>query len=224
MNSSEKNHNFPKFYDIANKYKANPNRMIKKLENLKNNIQKFSDHRILPSNFESDIIINNVYYLQTSSEFVITRNSENYNFKLNIEKFISLKLKPFINLISFCDNFNILSLFNSNKRIRSLIIILFQKYILSIIDKFEKAYSKYLKIHNHKICFIQQNNLINISFVIISEIYSNSIINKCVKIGYYSKFFCDKENYRNTYLIDVYDVGKPLSFWIMKENTRVLFI
>lgn len=177
---------------------------IKILNEFKNNIED----KI--SNLKKKLIMNS----SLNSHFI----------KIDYGKFVALKNKTFFQVLQFFDTNDLFHLVNINKAIKNKLINIISDFSKLIITEFEKKYIRILKIDKKTIIFKKskknKRGHLKINLVLISKIFSDTLKNKSVGIGYKCKFPCDKEYLKNIYKFDVISPG-PISFWVMREYTNV---
>jgi hypothetical protein len=226
---------FTKLHNLAAKYKDSSKQEInKKLQNLKMNINLNSNRSAnnISNNSNSIVAENAVPSLNyidnfnkdlTNSKF--SEYKKSYMTKINYHKFIFLKTSSIINILYLLDSETIASLFHVNKTLKRIILEIFKQFATLIIIKFREYYSSHLKLDKCLLTFqiLSREDFMNylkINLVVKSQVINKNLKENTVTIGFNSKFYCDKEAFKNIYIFDVRDNG-PLSFWIMKEYSRV---
>jgi hypothetical protein len=148
--------------------------------------------------------------------------------KIDYEKFKNIHKQAFINMLYFLNSSDMLSLFWTNKNLKSKVLEVMIDYSLFFISSFEKQYVRYLKNCNENILAVSihkrnSKKCLKINLIIRSKIIADSLIDKSVTIGYNYKFPEDKIMLKNYFKFDV-EGPRPLSFWIMREYTNVIII
>jgi hypothetical protein len=215
--SNNKNIEFHKFHLLAQKYKnVTDYDKKKKFEKIKQNLDKTTQLRY-----------SSINYSEKSNEDQLTKfstYSEHELIRLNYKKFISLDPKSFENLLQYCDSSCLSILYNSNQNIRKNISTILYSIAETVVAKYSHIYKDYippkdkkLSIKHHYRKFISE---LNINITIKAKISSTQLIRKTVSVGYISAYYNEKEGFKNIFIFDVYK-DEPLTFWIMREYTRV---
>ena len=150
-----------------------------------------------------------------------------FNVKLSLEKFttinkISLKLNPYIIILSYLNTKDIFQIFQTNKKLRELFIQALKLELnMYIINKYKRI-TKNL-FDNHSFYIALNKNLkskqLKILLVLKSRLISRNLINKSLHIQYFAHFPCDSNQFvQNTFLLDVKE--PPIYYWAMKESTN----
>ena len=150
-----------------------------------------------------------------------------FNVKLSLEKFttinnISLKLNPYIIILSYLNTKDIFQIFQTNKKLRELFIqALNLELNMYIINKYKRIMKNLFD--NHSFYIALSKNLkakqLKILLVLKSRLISRNLINKSLHIQYFAHFPCDNNQFvQNTFLLDVKE--PPIYYWAMKESTN----
>ncbi len=149
------------------------------------------------------------------------------NVNLSFDKFlslnnVSLKLNPYIIILSYLNTKDIFQIFHSNKKLRELFIKALKLELnIYIINKF-KHITKNL-FDNHSF-YIELNKSLKskelkIFLILKAKIICRNLIKKSVHLQYFAHFPCDFNQYvQNTYVFDV--KMPPIYYWAMKESTN----
>ena len=150
-----------------------------------------------------------------------------FNVKLSLEKFttinnISLKLNPYIIILSYLNTKDIFQIFQTNKKLRELFI---QALKLELNMYITNKYKRIMKnlFDNHSFYIALSKNLkakhLKILLVLKSRLISRNLIKKSLHIQYFAHFPCDNSQFvQNTFLLDVKE--PPIYYWAMKESTN----
>ena len=151
------------------------------------------------------------------------------NIKLSFDKFISLnkislKLNPYIIILSYLNTKDIYQIFKSNKKIKELFIQALQLELnVYITNKFKHItknlfdnYSFYIGLQSNNKPIIKQSKIF---LILKAKIISNNLINKSLHLQYFAHFPCDENQFvQNTFLLDI--KNPPIYYWAMKESTN----
>jgi len=226
-------------FDIINKNNMiknniinnNKNNNINNLENSKNFKKKsvnvlesfdFNSVNMDQSSLGQTIPVNN-NTINTTLKDTINHKNE----KISLDKFksiniISLKLNPYLRILSFLNFKDAFQLFQTNKSIRELFLEALKVEInTSITNKFKKItknlfddYSFFIGLDKN---FISKE--LKIYLILKSKIISKSLINKSLNIQYFAHFPCDDNQFvQNTFVLDIKQ--PPIYYWAMKESTN----
>ena len=149
------------------------------------------------------------------------------NVKLSLDKLISinqisLKLNPFIIILSYMNTKDIFQIFQTNKKLRELFIqalkLELNMYITSKFQHITKNlfdnYSFYIGLNK---CL--KSKELKIFLILKAKIISKSLIKKSIHLQYFAHFPCDDKQYvQNTFLFDI--KNPPIYYWAMKESTN----
>jgi hypothetical protein len=149
------------------------------------------------------------------------------NEKISLDKFksinlISLKLNPYLKILSFLNFKDAFQLFQTNKNIRDLFLDALKLELnTSITNKFKKItknlfdnYSFFIGLDKN---FISKE--LKIYLILKSKIISKNLINKSLNIQYFAHFPCDDNQFvQNTFVLDIKQ--PPIYYWAMKESTN----
>ena len=207
------------------------NNNINNLENSKNFKKKsvnvlesfdFNSVNMDQSSLGQTIPINN-NTINTTLKDTINHKNE----KISLDKFksinlISLKLNPYLKILSFLNFKDAFQLFQTNKNIRDLFLDALKLELnTSITNKFKKItknlfdnYSFFIGLDKN---FISKE--LKIYLILKSKIISKSLINKSLNIQYFAHFPCDDNQFvQNTFVLDIKQ--PPIYYWAMKESTN----
>ena len=207
------------------------NNNINNLENSKNFKKKsvnvlesfdFNSVNMDQSSLGQTIPVNN-NTINTTLKDTINHKNE----KISLDKFksinlISLKLNPYLKILSFLNFKDAFQLFQTNKNIRDLFLDALKLELnTSITNKFKKItknlfdnYSFFIGLDKN---FISKE--LKIYLILKSKIISKSLINKSLKIQYFAHFPCDDNQFvQNTFVLDIKQ--PPIYYWAMKESTN----
>ena len=207
------------------------NNNINNLENSKNFKKKsvnvlesfdFNSVNMDQSSLGQTIPVNN-NTINTTLKDTINHKNE----KISLDKFksinlISLKLNPYLKILSFLNFKDAFQLFQTNKNIRDLFLDALKLELnTSITNKFKKItknlfdnYSFFIGLDKN---FISKE--LKIYLILKSKIISKSLINKSLNIQYFAHFPCDDNQFvQNTYVLDIKQ--PPIYYWAMKESTN----
>ena len=207
------------------------NNNINNLENSKNFKKKsvnvlesfdFNSVNMDQSSLGQTIPVNN-NTINTTLKDTINHKNE----KISLDKFksinlISLKLNPYLKILSFLNFKDAFQLFQTNKNIRDLFLDALKLELnTSITNKFKKItknlfdnYSFFIGLDKN---FISKE--LKIYLILKSKIISKSLINKSLNIQYFAHFPCDDNQFvQNTFVLDIKQ--PPIYYWAMKESTN----
>ena len=207
------------------------NNNINNLENSKNFKKKsvnvlesfdFNSVNMDQSSLGQTIPVNN-NTINTTLKDTINHKNE----KISLDKFksinlISLKLNPYLKILSFLNFKDAFQLFQTNKNIRNLFLDALKLELnTSITNKFKKItknlfdnYSFFIGLDKN---FISKE--LKIYLILKSKIISKSLINKSLNIQYFAHFPCDDNQFvQNTFVLDIKQ--PPIYYWAMKESTN----
>ena len=207
------------------------NNNINNLENSKNFKKKsvnvlesfdFNSVNMDQSSLGQTIPVNN-NTINTTLKDTINHKNE----KISLDKFksinlISLKLNPYLKILSFLSFKDAFQLFQTNKNIRDLFLDALKLELnTSITNKFKKItknlfdnYSFFIGLDKN---FISKE--LKIYLILKSKIISKSLINKSLNIQYFAHFPCDDNQFvQNTFVLDIKQ--PPIYYWAMKESTN----
>ena len=207
------------------------NNNINNLENSKNFKKKsvnvlesfdFNSVNMDQSSLGQTITVNN-NTINTTLKDTINHKNE----KISLDKFksinlISLKLNPYLKILSFLNFKDAFQLFQTNKNIRNLFLDALKLELnTSITNKFKKItknlfdnYSFFIGLDKN---FISKE--LKIYLILKSKIISKSLINKSLNIQYFAHFPCDDNQFvQNTFVLDIKQ--PPIYYWAMKESTN----
>ena len=207
------------------------NNNINNLENSKNFKKKsvnvlesfdFNSVNMDQSSLGQTIPVNN-NTINTTLKDTINHKNE----KISLDKFksinlISLKLNPYLKILSFLNFKDAFQLFQTNKNIRDLFLDALKLELnTSITNKFKKItknlfdnYSFFIGLDKN---FISKE--LKIYLILKSKIISKSLINKSLNIQYFAHFPCDNNQFvQNTFVLDIKQ--PPIYYWAMKESTN----
>ena len=150
-----------------------------------------------------------------------------YNIKLSLEKFASinkasLKLNPYIQILSYLNTKDIFQIFQANKKLRELFMqalkLELNMYITSKFKRITKNlfdnYSFYIGLSKSL-----KSKQLKILLILKAKIISSSLIKKSLYIQYFAHFPCDNNEFvQNKYLLDI--KSPPIYYWAMKESTN----
>lgn len=164
---------------------------------------------------------------------------------INPERITKIQSKPFSLIITGLNSNELFSFYSCNKSIKSKMIDFIMINSKLILSEFKSCYRKMLKLESTKVEISKvgaglnksqpktsKSNLyhLDINLVLVFELIgaaniSNNQVNmdSTVAIGYSSKYYCDKESYKNNFRFEVLSKG-PLIFWAMKEYTNVSYV
>ena len=207
------------------------NNNINNLENSKNFKKKsvnvlesfdFNSVNMDQSSLGQTIPVNN-NTINTTLKDTINHKNE----KISLDKFksinlISLKLNPYLKILSFLNFKDAFQLFQTNKNIRDLFLDALKLELnTSITNKFKKItknlfdnYSFFIGLDKN---FISKE--LKIYLILKSKIISKNLINKSLNIQYFAHFPCDDNQFvQNTFVLDIKQ--PPIYYWAMKESTN----
>ena len=224
---------------INTESKGYPNNKSNNLENsnvfYKNNINMnmdsfdFNSINMDQPSFGHQIFINN-NNINTNTFSIKDQNIFiEKNIKLSFDKFtslnkVSLKLNPYIVILSYLNTKDIYQIFKANQKIKELFIQALQLELnIYIISKFKHItknlfdnYSFYIGLQSNNKSIIKQ---LKIFLILKAKIISNSLIKKSLHIQYFAHFPCDENQFvQNTFLLDI--KNPPIYYWVMKESTN----
>jgi hypothetical protein len=147
--------------------------------------------------------------------------------KLSFDKLMSinqvtLKLNPFIILISYLNTKDIFQIFQTNKKMRELFIqalkLELNMYITSKFKHITKNlfdnYSFYIGLNKSL-----KSKELKIFLILKAKIISKNLLKKSVHLQYFAHFPCDNKQFvQNSFVFDV--KSPPLYLWAMKESTN----
>ena len=147
--------------------------------------------------------------------------------KLSFDKLMSinqvtLKLNPFIILISYLNTKDIFQIFQTNKKMRELFIqalkLELNMYITSKFKHITKNlfdnYTFYIGLNKSL-----KSKELKIFLILKAKIISKNLLKKSVHLQYFAHFPCDNKQFvQNSFVFDV--KSPPLYLWAMKESTN----
>ena len=150
-----------------------------------------------------------------------------YNVKLSLDKFMSinkesLKLNPYIIILSYLNTKDIFQIFQTNKKLRELFLealkLELNMYITSKFKHITKNlfdnYSFYIGLNKSL-----KSKQLKILLILKAKIISQSLIKKSLHIQYFAHFPCDNKQFvQNKFLLDI--KNPPIYYWAMKESTN----
>ena len=220
INTDNKGYN-----NIINNNSENSNLFHKNNINMNMDSFDFNSINMDQPSFGHQIFVNN----NNINNNTISVKDQNifFNVKLSLEKFttinkISLKLNPYIIILSYLNTKDIFQIFQTNKKLRELFIQALKLELnMYIINKYKRI-TKNL-FDNHSFYIALNKNLkskqLKILLVLKSRLISRNLINKSLHIQYFAHFPCDSNQFvQNTFLLDVKD--PPIYYWAMKESTN----
>ena len=170
------------------------------------------------------------------------QDNKTYEYKPNnstmkVQNFLKLKNSLIFNCLSFLDQQDFSGIFLCSKEIKKRIIEAIEdkgRLIAFDFNKLFKTIFKLLKTNmvieikkkvekKNKKSFTTYTILI---YLVLKSGISLSVdekMNKSISISYSSKFYSDKESYKNFFNFDLRSIKSPLVFWIMREYTSVNF-
>lgn len=166
-------------------------------------------------------INNNTLSIRDQNKFV------NKNIKLSFDKFmsinkISLKLNPYIIMLSYLNTKDIFQIFHSNKKLRELFIQALKLELNMYITNKFKHITKNL-FDNYSFFIELNKNLkakeLKILLILKAKIISKSLLKKSIHLQYFAHFPCDNNQFvQNTFVFDI--KNPPIYYWAMKESTN----
>ena len=207
------------------------NNNINNLENSKNFKKKsvnvlesfdFNSVNMDQSSLGQTIPVNN-NTINTTLKDTINHKNE----KISLDKFksinlISLKLNPYLKILSFLSFKDAFQLFQTNKNIRDLFLDALKLELnTSITNKFKKITKNLFDDYSFFIGLDKNfsSKELKIYLILKSKIISKSLINKSLNIQYFAHFPCDDNQFvQNTYVLDIKQ--PPIYYWAMKESTN----
>lgn len=159
------------------------------------------------------------------------------------ERIIKMQTKPFSLIITALNPNELYSLYSCNKLVKNKVIELILVSCKLINSEFKSCYRKMLRLESTSVEISKvgaqntksqqkgsKSNLfhLDINLVLVFGLIGIANINcsqttnldSTIAIGYSSKYFCDKESYKNNFRFEVLSKG-PMTFWAMKEYTNV---
>ena len=228
-----------RYLNPANIYN-NKNNLINlnnKNENL-NNLENSKNFKKKSINVLESFDFNSVNMDQSSMGATIPVNSNtinttlkdtinNRNEKISFNKFlsinlISLKINPYLKILSYLNFKDAFQLFQTNKKIRELFLDALKLEInTSITNKFKKI-TKNLFDNYSFFIGLEKNSVskeLKIYLILKAKIISESLIKKSLNIQYFAHFPCDDNQFvQNTFVLDIKQ--PPIYYWAMKESTN----
>ena len=207
------------------------NNNINNLENSKNFKKKsvnvlesfdFNSVNMDQSSLGQTIPVNN-NTINTTLKDTINHKNE----KISLDKFksinlISLKLNPYLKILSFLNFKDAFQLFQTNKNIRDLFLDALKLELnTSITNKFKKITKNLFDDYSFFIGLDKNfsSKELKIYLILKSKIISKSLINKSLNIQYFAHFPCDDNQFvQNTFVLDIKQ--PPIYYWAMKESTN----
>ena len=161
--------------------------------------------------------------LSIKDQMIFPEKSVKLSFdKLTSINQVTLKLNPFIILISYLNTKDIFQIFQANKKIRELFIqalkLELNMYITSKFKHITKNlfdnYSFYIGLNK---CL--KSKELKIFLILKAKIISKNLLKKSVHLQYFAHFPCDNKQFvQNSFVFDV--KSPPLYLWAMKESTN----
>ena len=207
------------------------NNNINNLENSKNFKKKsvnvlesfdFNSVNMDQSSLGQTIPVNN-NTINTTLKDTINHKNE----KISLDKFksiniISLKLNPYLRILSFLNFKDAFQLFQTNKSIRELFLEALKVELnTSITNKFKKI-TKNLFDNYSFFIGLEKNSIskeLKIYLILKAKIISESLVKKSLNIQYFAHFPCDDNQFvQNTFVLDIKQ--PPIYYWAMKESTN----
>ena len=135
---------------------------------------------------------------------------------------ISLKLNPYIIMLSYLNTKDIFQIFHSNKKLRELFIQALKLELNMYITNKFKHITKNL-FDNYSFFIELNKNLkakeLKILLILKSKIISKSLLKKSIHLQYFAHFPCDYNQFvQNTFVFDI--KNPPIYYWAMKESTN----
>ena len=213
------------YRNVMNNNLENSNLIYKNNINMNMDSFDFNSINMDQPSFGHQIFINN----NNINNNTISIKDQNifHNVKLSLDKFtsiskISLKLNPYIIILSYLNTKDIFQIFQANKKLRELFMQALKLELNMYITSKFKRITKNL-FDNYYFYIALNKNLktkhLKIFLILKSKIISPSLINKSLHIQYFAHFPCDDNQFvQNTFLLDVKE--PPIYYWAMKESTN----
>lgn len=148
------------------------------------------------------------------------------NQKMGYSKFKNLRNEIFINILNYFNTYDINAVMNMNSYMKHKILAILTDYSRIICNEFEKKFSKNFMLKNSQILItnIKKNRKLfsKINLVIKFQIIDANLKNKSIILGYLNKYEGESNSLKNFFRFDVRGPG-PISFWVMREYTSVIF-
>jgi hypothetical protein len=169
----------------------------------------------------NNIINNNMITLKDQNNFT------NRNIKLSFDKLLSvnnvtLKLNPYIIILSYLNTKDLFQIFHANKKLRELFIQALKLEInMYITNKFKRITKNLFENYSF---FIELNKSLKskelkIFLILQAQIICRNLIKKSIHLQYFAHFPCDNKQFvQNTFVFDV--KIPPIYYWAMKESTN----
>ena len=209
----------------------NKNKNLNNLENSKNFKKKsinvlesfdFNSVNMDQSSMGATIPVNSNTINTTLKDTINNRNEKiSFNKFLSIN-LISLKINPYLKILSYLNFKDAFQLFQTNKKIRELFLDALKLEInTSITNKFKKI-TKNLFDNYSFFIGLEKNSVskeLKIYLILKAKIISESLIKKSLNIQYFAHFPCDDNQFvQNTFVLDIKQ--PPIYYWAMKESTN----
>ena len=209
----------------------NKNKNLNNLENSKNFKKKsinvlesfdFNSVNMDQSSMGATIPVNNNTINTTMKDTINYKNEKiSFNKFLSIN-LISLKINPYLKILSYLNFKDAFQLFQTNKKIRELFLDALKLEInTSITNKFKKI-TKNLFDNYSFFIGLEKNSVskeLKIYLILKAKIISESLIKKSLNIQYFAHFPCDDNQFvQNTFVLDIKQ--PPIYYWAMKESTN----
>ena len=209
----------------------NKNKNLNNLENSKNFKKKsinvlesfdFNSVNMDQSSMGATIPVNSNTINTTLKDTINSKNEKiSFNKFLSIN-LISLKINPYLKILSYLNFKDAFQLFQTNKKIRELFLDALKLEInTSITNKFKKI-TKNLFDNYSFFIGLEKNSVskeLKIYLILKAKIISESLIKKSLNIQYFAHFPCDDNQFvQNTFVLDIKQ--PPIYYWAMKESTN----
>ena len=209
----------------------NKNKNLNNLENSKNFKKKsinvlesfdFNSVNMDQSSMGATIPVNSNTINTTLKDTINSKNEKiSFNKFLSIN-LISLKINPYLKILSYLNFKDAFQLFQTNKKIRELFLDALKLEInTSITNKFKKI-TKNLFDNYSFFIGLEKNSIskeLKIYLILKAKIISESLIKKSLNIQYFAHFPCDDNQFvQNTFVLDIKQ--PPIYYWAMKESTN----
>ena len=209
----------------------NKNKNLNNLENSKNFKKKsinvlesfdFNSVNMDQSSMGATIPVNNNTINTTMKDTINYKNEKiSFNKFLSIN-LISLKINPYLKILSYLNFKDAFQIFQTNKKIRELFLDALKLEInTSITNKFKKI-TKNLFDNYSFFIGLEKNSVskeLKIYLILKAKIISESLIKKSLNIQYFAHFPCDDNQFvQNTFVLDIKQ--PPIYYWAMKESTN----
>ena len=209
----------------------NKNKNLNNLENSKNFKKKsinvlesfdFNSVNMDQSSMGATIPVNSNTINTTLKDTINSKNEKiSFNKFLSIN-LISLKINPYLKILSYLNFKDAFQIFQTNKKIRELFLDALKLEInTSITNKFKKI-TKNLFDNYSFFIGLEKNSVskeLKIYLILKAKIISESLIKKSLNIQYFAHFPCDDNQFvQNTFVLDIKQ--PPIYYWAMKESTN----